>query len=338
MREWTEQEEQEMIARAKTGDAQANYELSLWAQRRSEEEPDEPRWNRLAAKCLVKAAQQGCAPAQERMAELLRQSQEGAQAAQQEEPDEPPMQEPVRLSDARQAAARRRQTSAGSVQTTARRPARRSAQPQEEELPEEDYEDEDDYEDEQTSQRGSAFKNPFSGGRFSNWSEGQWRKVEYICVAVCAALLVLIAVMIITGRNSGSTGSGGGASAIPPAGLASAAATASPEPAEYPPADVIAAIQAAELEIPPEDEEYVTVPTTATVKVSSSSLRLRTAPNTEYKEIARMPDGTELDIYATKNDWCLVRYEDSEKGTLYGWCSSEYLLITSGAADASSVG
>ena len=74
MNEWTEQEEQQIIERAKTGDPEANYALSLWALERGEEEPDEPRWNRLAAKCLVKAAQAGYGPAKEQMAALLKQS------------------------------------------------------------------------------------------------------------------------------------------------------------------------------------------------------------------------------------------------------------------------
>ena len=89
MREWTEQEEQQMIALAKQGDPQANYELSQWALRRGEEEPEESRWNRLAAKCLVKAAQAGYAPAQARMAELLHASNDGAASAARPEEEEP---------------------------------------------------------------------------------------------------------------------------------------------------------------------------------------------------------------------------------------------------------
>ena len=105
MRDWTEQEEQELIELAKTGDPRANYELSQWALARGEEEPDEPRWNRLAAKCLVKAAQAGYGPAQERMAEILRQQQKdpapttAARASRQTSAAAAP--EPVRLSDAR---------------------------------------------------------------------------------------------------------------------------------------------------------------------------------------------------------------------------------------------
>ena len=82
MDEWTEQEEQQIIEQAKTGDPEANYALSLWALRRGEEEPDEPRWNRLAAKCLVKAAQAGYGPAKEQMASLLSQSGQSVPAPQ----------------------------------------------------------------------------------------------------------------------------------------------------------------------------------------------------------------------------------------------------------------
>ena len=108
-----------MIERAKSGDPQANYELSLWAQERSEEEPDEPRWNRLAAKCLVKAAQAGYGPAQERMAVILQQSAAG-KAGRAPAPQEPDMPEPVHINEARQSAGRQ---SARQQQTgTARRP------------------------------------------------------------------------------------------------------------------------------------------------------------------------------------------------------------------------
>lgn len=359
MREWTEQEEQQMIALAKQGDPQANYELSQWALRRGEEEPEESRWNRLAAKCLVKAAQAGYAPAQARMAELLHASNDGAASAARPEEEEPaparrtqrpaawqepeeeeptPIRraqrpagrEPVRLSDARQAASRRAQAqSPVAPQSTARRPASRPAPEAEEGYDQPDGNDEYD-EPSAGRRRGGLRERMAAGGMFSGWNERQWRRLEIICVAVSAALLLLIAVMIVTSRGGGS---GNGNSSIPPAGEASAAATPTPAPADYPPEAVIEAIQAAELEIPPGDDEYVTVPTTATVRVGSTALRLRTGPNTEYDVLTSMPNDTLVDIYAKKNDWCLVAFNDAEKGTIYGWCSSEYLFITTGAAN-----
>lgn len=108
MREWTEREEQEMIDRAKAGDPQANYELSLWALQRAEEEPGEVRWNKLAAKCLVKSAQAGYAPAQKRMEQLLLQQKAKAEAAAKgeagesaafEEEEERPAPRPARRSE-----------------------------------------------------------------------------------------------------------------------------------------------------------------------------------------------------------------------------------------------
>lgn len=352
MREWTEQEEQQMIALAKQGDPQANYELSLWALRRGEEEPDESRWNRLAAKCLVKAAQAGYAPAQARMAELLQASKANAEPEPEPEPEpafapepepearpirqsRPAPREPVRLSDARQTA--RRGQTRPAAQSTARRPSRYSAEPEDDYAPEDmddGYDDYDDYDDaprggRRPRGRGNTGRGA-AGGVFADWNERQWRRLEIICVAICAVLLVVIAIMVITGRG----GSGdGGSSTIPTAGDASATATQPPVQADYPPDDVIQAIQAAELEIPPLDDEYVTVPTTATVRVNSTSLRLRTGPNTEYSIVTSMPNDTVVDIYAKKNDWCLVKFDDPEEGTVYGWCSSEYLFITAGAAD-----
>ena len=376
MNEWTEQQEQQMIERAKAGDPQANYELSLWALSRSEEEPDEPRWNRLAAKCLVKAAEAGYGPAQKRMAELLDQAKGGkAPAAQStarrpksrpepedqedelpEEDDEPAPPEPVRISDARRARRDPRR------QSTARRPepeqdwedesergraARRAREEEPEPEDEEPYDDEDgddyadewddDYADEDEDDDGVfPFQGLFGRGRGRGagggrqWGEAQWRKMEIICVAVCAVLLLLIAVMILTGRRSSTANPGSVTSAIPPADEVTAAATPTPEPPKYPDDATIAAIQAADLEIYPDDTEFVTVPTSATVRVSSTSLRLRKGPSTEIDKIADMPDGTQVDIYATKDDWCLVKFNDTQKGTLYGWCSSEYLIVVAG--------
>ena len=355
MREWTEQEEQEMIELARQGDPKANYELSLWALRRAEEEPEETRWNRLAAKCLVKAAKAGYGPAQERMAQVLHQAQAKEQPASvPSEPEESGVpRQPVRLSDAR--AARRSQSPA--PESTARRPE----PPQEERLdwdgdeddaprgrrgrkprvlydqPEEPVRQDDYYDDEPA-------EDDFDGGDDGapRWGEKQWRRVEFICIAVCAVLLVLIAVMIITGRRD--SGSEPANPTVPVAGDANTAGTGAdasptPEPGLYPDDETLAAIQKADLEVYPAESDYVSVPTTATVKVDSQSLRLRTGPSTTYvPPICNMEDGTTVDVFAIKNNWSLVLYKDGEDGPVYGWCSSEYLIVTSGAADNSSVG
>ncbi len=354
MMDWSEQEEQIMIEQAKAGDPEANYELSQWALRRGEEEPDEPRWNRLAAKCLVKAAQAGYGPAQKRMNELLAsRAARSAAPEPEQEPDEEyeperPVREPVRISDARRAAGRGRGRSrqdAPRPATTARRPASYDDGQDEydddgyarDEAPADyggEYDDEPYYpEDEDEDDRPT--RSLFSRARspFANWTEHQWRRVEMICVGVCALLLVVITVMLITGRNRNANAQQGGSS-IPPAEAVNPAASPTAEPVKYPDDETLAAIAAADLDIRPDDGEYMTVPTSATVRSGSTSLRLRKGPNTEYKQLTRMPDGTVVDVYAAKDNWCLVLYEDPVDGLMYGWCSSEYLIINTGAADS----
>ncbi len=359
-----------MIERAKAGEPEANYELSLWALARSEEEPDEPRWNRLAAKCLVKAAQAGYGPAQKQMAGLLESS---GISADQFRPAEPPRRagrqpaetrEPVSIHDARRAAGERnaRRPDAPPRQTTtARRPEPEEEADQEEPEeyddvprarhvstarretperrdpprrrapePEEHYDDEDeDYEQDgwdrpakgRPSQERKAKKGPAS-----RWGDAQWRRLELVCVGICVVLLVAIAAMIFTSRQGGSGGDT--PSAIPTAGEAApAAATDTPAPQEtYPDESIRAAIEAADLDIPPMEEDFREGPTTATVSVNSVSLRLRKGPNTSYQEITSMPDGSKVEVFADKNDWSLVRYQGDE-GAVYGWCSSTYLII-----------
>ncbi len=346
-----------MIERAKSGDPQANYELSLWAQERSEEEPDEPRWNRLAAKCLVKAAQAGYGPAQERMAVILQQSAAG-KSGRAPAPQEPDMPEPVHINEARQSAGRQ---SARQQQTsTARRPVSTRRPPVREE-PEDEYDDEEEDDDgwgdededvrpirrsrrsaEQKSDRRQSASLPFS-----QWGDSQWRKMEMICIGICALLLIAIAVIFITGRNSkseGGTGSGvpaagqvntnnggegdtGGNGAVEPTAL----------PEDYPDDDTLAAIRASDLEVLPADQEYVLLPTTATVSVGNTTLRLRYGPSTTYEQVvlddgtkASMADGTKVEVFAKKGDWWMVRYEGK-----FGWCSKEYLIED---AEAASVG
>ena len=314
MREWTEQEEQEMIERAKAGDPEANYELSLWALRRGEEEPEESRWNRLAAKCLVKAAEAGYAPAQERMESLLK--QDGAKPARKKTADRPRKGEPpapVKLSEARKNTAR---------QSTARRPAA-PEEPEDDFVPWEDGEDDEDRPSPRRS-GGSGI-----GAFFSRWSEAQWRTMEIICVGICAILLAAILILVFTGRKSGSAPTG---SAMPPANEAQTVeATPTPEPVQYPDDATRAEIMAADLQVYPMEENYETVPTTGTVSVNSISLRLRMGPNTSYDVVDEMTNGTVVDVFARKDGFALVRY-DGDEGAVYGWCSTDYLVLSAGSA------
>ena len=358
MREWTEQEEQEMIERAKAGDPEANYELSLWALERSEEDPDDPRWGRLAAKCLVKASQAGYEPAQEKLSELLAQSeppQKTERPAREREEDELPR--PVRLNDARQAARK----SEARASTGRKSAPRETASERRREI----YDDEqDDLDDDDSPRRGLPFSlnlgrfsrqdreerpartskqsgSGRSGGGsgvgaklpFANWGERQWRTMELICIAVCVALVVFIAVMLFTGRGSKDSGDGG-ASGVPAAGVVGDGSGNAAVPADYPSAEIKARIGASDLEIIPDELDYVKVPTTGAVSVGSVKLRLRTGPNTDYSEVTSMDDGTEVSVYAEKGGWYLVLLNDDT----WGWCNKQYIIITGGSSGGGDVG
>ena len=341
MIEWTEQQEQEMIAQAKAGDPEANYQLSLWALERGEEEPDEIRWNRLAAKCLVKAAQAGHGPAQERLQALLEQNAPPAAPEKKASPAEP-----VPISGARRArhtaaeeeaqkpARRSRRAAAGEEE---KKPARRMPRiVPKEEVYDEDEEEPEDYEDEEEEdERPARRKKAKAGGRkslpFSDWGEAQWRRMERICIGICALLIVAIAVMFFTGRRHGSGGNQSADPTVPQAGQVTEA-TPEPEMEPYPDDTVKAAIQASDIEVQPADLDYVKAATTATITVGTGNktLRLRSGPNTNYRQLAEMPNGTAVDVFAKKDDWALVLYQ-ADDGPLYGWCSSSYLITTSGS-------
>ncbi len=333
MKDWTEQEEQEMIELAKTGDPRANYELSLWALERGEEEPDEPRWNRLAAKCLVKAAQAGYGPAQERMEDILQQQkkQAAAPSPHRREPEAVPP-EPVRIDAARGA------QTARPARQNVRRPAPAVRRPVREEYDEEEYDENDgeEYDDELDS-RPFRGRSRSVGSFFSGWTNGQWRKLEMVCIGICAVLLIAIAAIFISSRSSDE--GGGSGSSVPQAGQANPAGDGQSEGGqqtqeEYPTEDIISDIHASGLEVLPGEQEYVTAPTTATVSVGNTTLRLRIGPSTTYSQVklddgsdASMPDGTKVDVYAKKGDWWLLKYQGK-----YGWSSKEYLIEDAGAA------
>ncbi len=312
MRDWTEREEQEMIERAKAGDPQANYELSLWALQRAEEEPEETRWNRLAAKCLVQSAQAGYGPAQEKMESLLSRQRQPEATARQPAPKQPapraaapaktPRKTGTRRSAPRWTEPEQYDDDGGANATAAefRSPTL---------LPRED--DEHPEADRQTSRRGLRLP-------FSSWGDAQWKRMEIICIAICVALAILIAVMLITGRRGQAEQET--PSAIPSAAAVEPAATPTPTPEPFPDQATRDAIAAADLQIYPDDLDYTDGPISAQVSVNTVPLKLRTGPNTTYSELAQMPDDTELTIYAKKNNWALVLY-----GETWGWCSTEYL-------------
>ena len=152
--------------------------------------------------------------------------------------------------------------------------------------------------------------------------------MEFICVAVCAVLLVIIAVLLITGRHDDGGGSG---SAIPAAGLVGGGDSGGATVSDYPDEATKNAIMAAELDIQPAAEDYVTEPTNGTVSVSSEYLRVRKGPNTTYDPIDQLANGAAVSILAQKNDWDLISYQ-GESGTAYGWCNGGYVIITAGTA------
>ena len=351
MTEWTEQEEQQIIERAKTGDPEANYELSLWALRRGEEEPDEPRWNRLAAKCLVKAAQSGYGPAQEQMNALLQ-----TNAAQKKAPASKPTKaaDPVSIVEVRQAAARR----TPAHHTTARRPSRREEPDEDFDTDDPGWDDEEEDDEAPPARRGRAGRASRAqpepsersrrGGQPAGgkWGDAQWRKMEIICIGLCAVLLVFIAAMMLSGPLGSRGGENG--SSVPPAGqVAPAENDGSGTPAAtYPDEATKNAIMAADLSIKPENEDYMPGATSATVSVGSVSLRMRKGPNTTYDLIGEIPNEAVVSVYAAKNDWYLVLYT-GDGSPVYGWCNSQYLILNSdagtaaagaGADDADSVG
>lgn len=323
MRDWTEQEEREMIQRAKGGEPEANFELSQWARQRAEEEPDEPRWNRLAAKCLMKAAQAGYAPAQEQMEQLLAQQQAASRQTAAETPEKPAGR------TAKPADRKKTESAPQNQDSRSRRNSLHLAPQPEQEEPEGEYEYEDEEEsDDETPASRVSRRAQSPGGlieriteRFSQWDDTQWKRMQISCVIVCVVLAVLIVTMLVTrpGKKEDTPEE-------PPVPTAEAVEpqatpTAQPEEESYPGSAILAAIEEADLDVRPNEEDYVTEPTTAVVSVGNV-LHLRKGPGTNFGTVADMPDDTRLEIYARKDSWVLVLYE----GDTWGWCSKDYLL------------
>ncbi len=323
------------------GDPQANYELALWALDQAEAEPEEERWNRLAAKCLVKAAQAGYAPAVEHTAHLLHQTESGAEAApdanaparsQNEAPARPGQtasrpaeqddgsgedfdwdgyQQPERERSSGEAAPGAAAKAAavigmagrGLKHTFQRLGAGKSGQ-----------------EPEETDSRRAKAGGGRTKGFFSRWGDSKWKRVEIICIAVCVLLALLITIMIVTGRKNKAAEED---AVVPTPAIVEQEEEDTQEEvttSDYPSEEVKEEIANATLSIYPAEEDYVTEETNATVS-TSSGLNLRRGPGSSYGQIILMANGTSLDIYAYKNGWALVLYD----GDTWGWCSTDYL-------------
>lgn len=334
MAELTDQEIQEMIQKAREGDAEANFRMSEWALEQAMEEPEEERWNRLAAKCLVKSAEAGYQPAKERMDELIRQLEDEQNASSPQVSEEipesretfdeepAPTQPPVRKApspsaEPRQAAFSLEKLKSGAAAVFAKVSAFVA------DLFKKPTQSEDGGDGEPTSRTRAAAKHTAGLAamfRFSEWTDTQWKKAQRICLIVCIVLVLLIIIMVFSGRGK-KEAEPEETPAIPAAATAEPVQpTATPEVVLYPDAAVRSAIESANLDVAPADTDYVTEATTATVKTNGSVLNMRRGTASTYGQIGTIPNGTEVDVYAYKSNWALVSYNGA-----YGWCSTEYL-------------
>ena len=164
-----------------------------------------------------------------------------------------------------------------------------------------------------------------SGGKkaglfnFSQWSDAQWKKMQRICIIICAVLVILIIISLATRKKGDDE-----VQEVIPTPIAEAVATpeiiVTPVPSDYPDAATKSEIAAANLEVFPEDTDYVDAEKTVTVSTSGSVLNLRRGPGSGYGQVGSMDNGTTLNVYAYKNGWALVKHN----GT-WGWCSVDYL-------------
>lgn len=311
----TEQQEQEMIDRARAGDPEANYNMSLWALEQAMAEPEEERWNRLAAKCLVKAAEGGYPPAQERMKELLAQSR--AQARQAAAPAGAPEAAPAAAVE-RPAAVQAEPAPGGEDPVSkALRAVKSGASKAVQAV--------GGFVTDIAGRIGGSKSGGSSAGErkplfnFAEWDAAKRSRVQRIAGVVCLVLVVLIIVMIAKGGRKDKDAED--VSAIPEAEtIATPEPVATPEPSDYPPEDIRRSIEEASLDVYPQETEYVTEAKTSTVTTSGGILNLRRGPGTGYAQVAAMNNGTVIDVYAYKNGWALVDFD----GT-WGWCSVDYL-------------
>lgn len=316
----TEQQEQEMIEKAKAGDPEANYRMSLWALEQAMAEPDEERWNRLAAKCLVRAAEAGYAPAKEKMDELLAQTAEAQPAEPAPARPEPaPVQPAQKAAEPVEASAPAQRKSTANTPVPAKKTAAAAV----------------------FASLGTKVKGAFSGLRtkgntartastdgkktglfdFNQWDDAKWKKMQIVCIIICALLALLILVMVITGHSKKNNPADEEV-VIPPANVAATPVppTPTPVPVAYPADEVKAEIAAADLTVFPEEADYVTEATTRTVTTNGGPLNMRKGTNSDAEWISSISSGTKVDVYAFRNGWALVKV-----GSTWGWCSNDYL-------------
>ena len=287
MAELTEQQEQELIAAAKAGDPKANYDLSMWALDRAREEPEEERWNRLAAKCLLRSADAGYEPAIQAKEQLLRDMEGGSR----QQPQQPRQQEYYDRQPAQGGGLGKK---LGGVF------AAKKSQPREK------------------SAGGFSLKD------IANWDEAKWKKVQNIAIGVCAALALLIVLIIVLSNGSGSKREKNDAAqeVITEPVEATIAPTPTPEPVGYPDEETRAEIAEKKLDVFPEDDDYVDEETVGTVSTGGSNVRMRKGPGTDYDIVKEISNGTDVNVYAEKNDWYLI-----ESSGNWGWASSDYIKL-----------
>ena len=336
MADLTELELQEMIKKAREGDAEANFRMSEWALEQAMAEPEEERWNRLAAKCLVKAAEAGYAPAKERMDTLIRQLEEeksapAAPAAAEEAPapkqpsgpESQPEEEPEQksFSDTLQVVAEGARAFFGKAAAFVTDLVKK---------PEDDETDGGDdagakpREARPAGEAGSHAAAKHAGGflsyfNFSEWDDAQWKKAQRIVLIALIVLALLIVILLLAGRGDKKE-EPAEEPQIPVAATTAPLPTATPVVEIYPDETRRSAIEEASLDVKPGDADYVTEETTATVKTNGGVLHMRKGNATTYDRIDSIPNGTTVDVFAKKDGWALVSYN----GT-YGWCSTEYL-------------
>ncbi len=310
----TPQEEQAMIERAKAGDPEANYKMSLWALEQAEAEPGEDRWNRLAAKCLLRAAEAGYGPAMERVGTLLHRPADAAPEGPSRRASQPaPRPDAMEWKPPTESRGTKMMDAviafpdkikglfAGRTQAQSHQQAQPHKTVPIRKVP---------------KTRPGGKKAGFFN--FSQWDDSNWKTMQIVCIVICVILAILITVMIFTGRKTRNRED---TQALPTPSTAPAAVTATPEPTIYPTIAIRDEIEGANLEVFPTEEDYVSEPTSSHVNTSDGGLHLRRGPGASYGDITVMDNRTALEVYAYKNSWALVRYN----GYIWGWCSTDYL-------------
>lgn len=309
MTDLTNEEKKTMLEKAQEGDPEACYRVSFWALERAEERPDEPKWNKLAVDCLIIAAEGGHEQAGKYLAQL-REALGVPEAAEETFvpvfTEEDSFREPVLEDRAKREPVRRRAEAAGTGVGLAA--LGKGAVEKGKGLVQ------------KAAGLVSGLKDGSAGKGAAEWSEAKWKKVQLMCVIACVVLAFLIVLMLVTGKDSKAEKED---MTMPtPAAAEPVEVTPSPSPVPYPDEATKALIAAAELDIFPEEGDFVSQATTGTVDVNSG-LNLRSGPSSSYGQIVLMDADAEVGIYAKKSGWVLVLYGEDT----WGWCSEDYLDI-----------